>query len=364
MQERRSAAVGSELLAPEDPRWLALLDRTASDVYHQPGYLRACAEAEEGLLRVALVEAAGATMGVPLLLRPLPGGEGGFDASSPYGYPSPLATAGSSEQWRALWLALRRLLAEQGVISAFFRLHPLLSDQASRDGAAGIGTLVEHGACVHLDLDQPEEALWAETRQRFRSNINALRREGWRFVADDWSHFPAFLEIYEATMQRAEASSFYLFSPSYYRALREGLGEAALLHSVLDPDGRPATAAIFLRHGGIVQYHLGGTAAKSLASAPAKLLFHEASLWHRRQGARILHLGGGFGGQADSLFRFKSGFSKRSSPFFTLRLVIEPGRYDALTRAWQRRAQALPPGPEGFFPAYRAAIPTGADVLA
>lgn len=361
MLRQESLSDGGQLLRVDDPRWQALLLRCDSDAYHQRGYLEAAAEVEEGDLRIALVEAAGVTMGVPLMLRRLPFGMDGWDAVSPYGYPCPIATAQTPGQWSLLWQALRRLLAEEDIVSAFFRLHPLLTPPDCLQAVALEDTVVEHGDCVYLRLDQEEQALWSETRPRFRSNINALRRDGWRFVADDWSLLPEFLAIYSATMRRADAESFYYFPLSYYQSLRAGLGGDATLHAVLDPAGEVATIGLFLRHGTLVQYHLGGTAAAHIQAAPAKLLFHEVRLWYRSAGATLLHLGGGLGGRRDSLYRFKAGFSKCARPFCSLRMVVDPSRYRALVDTWSRAAGAVPATLEGYFPAYRAAVTSAAS---
>lgn len=341
------------LVSPAHPAWLALLGQCQTDSYHQTGYLSACSLAEEGELSIALVEAAGQRMGVPLLRRPLPGGHVGWDACSPYGYPAPLVATDDPATWPALWAALRSLLAQSGVIAAFFRLHPLLSTSACLEAAGRVGRLVAHGSTVFLPLDVSADTLWSAIRPRFRSNINALKRAGWRHRADDWSLLPAFREIYAETMARAGAGAFYHFPDAYFDALRAGLGEGASLHAVFDPDDRPASVALFLRHGGIVQYHLGGTASAALAAAPAKLLFHEATLHFRAQGAQVLHLGGGLGGQEDSLYRFKAGFSKHSATFHSLRMIVDPDRYARLSGMAPVDCERLP-RPEGFFPAYRA----------
>lgn len=355
---RTSAGLRGELIRPEDPRWLSLLRKVTADIYHRPEYLRAATAVEEGELWIAWVSDGDLEGGVPLLLRPLPGALGreekGWDACTPYGYPSLLSTAQTQDDWRELWSALRALMAEQGIIAAFFRLHPLLSRGPCLEAAGVSGQLVEHGPSVHLDLAQSEEALWSQTRPRFRSNINRLRRDGWCFRANDWSLLPDFIALYEQTMTRSGADRFYFFPESYYRALQEALGEAVALHGVLEPGGKLASAGLFFRQGPLVQYHLGGTFSDYLAAAPAKLLFHEVRLWYRQAGARLLHLGGGVGGKTDSLYRFKSGFSKESNPFYTLRMIIDPERYGALVAAWQERSGCVAPGPEGFFPAYRA----------
>jgi len=360
LQAGLSKASYGELIRPEDPRWLGLLGKVSSDIYHRPGYLRAAAAADDGDLWIAWVVDGEIEGGVPLLLRPLPRGQGGperrRDAASPYGYPCPLSTAATLEEWRRFWRVLRALLSEEGILAAFFRLHPLLTESTCLEAAAEVAHLVEHGPTVHVDLTQSEETLWSHTRPRLRSNINRLRREGWRFQPNDWSLLPTFIALYEATMMRSAASAFYFFPPSYYRALREGLGDAVTLHGVLAPDGQLASAGMFFRQGALVQYHLGGTAPDYVAAAPAKLLFHEVRLWYRQAGAGLLHLGGGLGGERDSLYRFKAGYSKDSSSFCTLRAIIDPGSYQALTMAWETASGRTAPDIRDYFPAYRAPI--------
>ena len=77
-----------------------------------------------------------------------------------------------------------------------------------------------------------------------------------------------------------------------------------------------------------------------------------ARTWARQRGNDVLHLGGGVGGRADSLFQFKAGFSPRRHAFHTWRVIVDPDQYEALC--------ARRPGSENaddatdFFPRYRA----------
>jgi hypothetical protein len=66
----------------------------------------------------------------------------------------------------------------------------------------------------------------------------------------------------------------------------------------------------------------------------------------------VLHLGCGIGGARGSLFDYKRGFSDRTHPFFTWRVVTDPVEYERLTRARTGRAAD---DDDGFFPAYRRA---------
>jgi len=67
-------------------------------------------------------------------------------------------------------------LRERGFVSMFVRLHPILE---LPDGAfTGLGTLVEHGQTVSIDLRQNEAEQWRGIRARYRTNLNRSERLG------------------------------------------------------------------------------------------------------------------------------------------------------------------------------------------
>jgi hypothetical protein len=347
----------AEFITPADPAWTSVLERCRHDVYHLPGYLRACAVAEGGEPVAFLAEDGPAACLIPMLLRPVPASldRGGWwqDAVAPYGYASPLFAGAPSPAQQAGFAALfRRIADHRCIISAFLRLHPLLGlpPQALLDQ----GRLVEHGQTIFLDLTQSHEALEAQVRARYRSAIRNLRRDGYKVVLDDWRQFDAFLRIYEETMLRNAASPFYFFKRDYFQALRSNLGERLHLGVVLAPDGLTvASAALFTEVDGIVQYHLGGTSSAHLAPGPFKLMLVHLRDWAKARGNHQLHLGGGVGAAADSLFEFKAGFSDQRATFRTLRMILDNGAYAQLT-AWSRRAsERKPMERRAFFPGYR-----------
>jgi hypothetical protein len=167
---------------------------------------------------------------------------------------------------------------------------------------------------------------------------------------------PVFAAIYRETMQRVGASPGYLFEDSYFSALSEMLGEALQLFVVRLPDGTPVSAGLFTLCDGILQYHLGGTRTAALKLSPMTLLLDTARLWAHEQQARVFHLGGGVGAQADSLFQFKAGFSGRRHEFFTWRWILEPDEYQAMCAVRQRadESRGVVAPASDFFPAYRA----------
>jgi lipid II:glycine glycyltransferase (peptidoglycan interpeptide bridge formation enzyme) len=114
---------------------------------------------------------------------------------------------------------------------------------------------------------------------------------------------------------------------------------------------RTAAAAIITEACGIVQYHLAATFSDFVKQHPQKLMFHQVGLWAKDRGNRVLHLGGGLGGQEDDLFHFKAGFSPLRHPFHTWRARSDATLYKRVVSLWEKmRPDSVDPV---FFPPYR-----------
>ena len=144
-----------------------------------------------------------------------------------------------------------------------------------------------------------------------------------------------FTAVYADTLQRLGAAEIYHFSDEYLARLA-ALNEAFV--AVAYSDDAVAGAYLFFETHGIVQMHLGGPRTEFRKPSPSHLMIHAIAQWARGRGNSIVHLGGGVGGAIDdSLFTFKAGFSHRRHPYWTLRLVADQERYDALIQERARR---------------------------
>jgi lipid II:glycine glycyltransferase (peptidoglycan interpeptide bridge formation enzyme) len=239
-------------------------------------------------------------------------------------------------------------------------LHPLfpIDTTALND----FGTVVQSGETVAVDLTLTEERLWRQMRSNHRRDVTRTIAAGAVATPDAmWSSLPAFVDAYRETMIRVGAGSYYHFTDNYYTELREALGAHVHLWTV-GIGGEVMAGALFTECNGIVQYHLGGTRDRFLPYKPLKLLFHSAIQWFKTRGDRWMHLGGGVGGATDSLLHFKQGFSPRTFPFDTWRLVLDATAYhELLTRA---RRQGPGTQPLQFFPEYRQRPASEAGVTA
>jgi ribosomal protein S18 acetylase RimI-like enzyme len=336
------------LIDVDAPEWEAVLGEAAHDVYQRPAYVALCAAQEHGRPCALHVTDDVRTMLLPLVIRSIPGG--GFDATSPYGYPGPVGRGTDDPAFlRVALVAGLQVLRDAQFVSAFVRLHPLLNPSPP----TGIGTLVEHGETVSIDLTLPIERLWAQTRLNHRRDVTRATKLGFAARMDEeWRHLETFERLYRATMARRSATPFYFFGDAYFDGLRDALGEDLHL-CVVERDGDVAAAGLFIETDGIVEYHLSGTDDAFRNVQPTKLMMHFVSGWAKDRGNRVLHLGGGVGGSSDSLLQFKIGFSPQRHMFETLRFVIDEQEYRRLVEV--RDPQFDPDARSGYFPLYRLA---------
>ncbi len=346
MSDRGVAA----LVPPEDPRWHEALRELRHDVYHRPEYVTHDA-AGSGEPRAFLYRQGAHVLLVPLVLRTIPGTDQ-VDATSPYGYPGPVASASLDDEpfWATACAALVATLRERGVVSCFLRLHPLLA--LRHDVLGRHGRLVQHGHTVSIDLSAPEKVQWGDVRKRDRNYVNRATRAGLSVTVDDWSLLPGVARAYAETMELREAGASYRFDAADLERLHEVLGEDLHLVAVRH-EGEVVSGVLVLERGGIVQLHLGGTLDSGRHLHAAKLETDAVRRWAGARGNTVMHLGGGLGGREDTLFRFKAGFSSARNPFFTWRAVLDVGAHDALVEAAGHEVGDRTGG--DFFPAYRRA---------
>ncbi len=285
----------------------------------------------------------------PLLLRPLPFGEEGLDAATPYGYGGVLPLTGPGP--RTDLSQLRDWCATNGVVSVLLRLHPVLGGPGQLSGIDSPDVEIrEHGPTISVDPRRidPETGRLAGMSKGRKADLTVARRE----LELRWGGGEAldeFRAVYDGTMERLGAGGLYLFPAEYYLALADGLGDR-LAVALAKLDGETVGAAIFLGDRRLAHYHLSGTTDAGRELKAGTLLVHAGAEWAAERGCETLHLGGGTSG-ADSLFAFKKSFGGEEHTYAFATLVADRERYDELVA---RRSEVPEPPRPGYFPAYRA----------
>lgn len=330
------------------------------DFYHLPFYHRLAMRQSDRRAVLIRLEQGEQRIGFPLLLRSVrdlgddvPFASSGYDATSVYGYPGPVASRSGLEPpfIGAFREVLHATLKELGVITAFSRLHPIIDNARLLEG---VGQLRYAGDTIAIDTTLSEFEQKAHYRKGIRAVIRQLQGRG-AVCSErtDAAAVGAFADMYGKAMLRLHAPAHLHLGVDWFRQFL-GTDEALTRLFMCTLQDVPICGAIVTMCNGIVEVHLAATHADYLSLSPSKMLFDHVRQWGMAQGARLVHLGGGVGASHDSLYQFKSGFSKLRQPFSTWRLIVDEPRYEELSR-WRNglypdEADAQD---SDYFPEYR-----------
>lgn len=261
-------------------------------------------------------------------------GQSLHDFETAYGYGGPIWHH-ADDQFKAVALQMMvEKLKGLNYVSGFVRFHPLLANYKSFT----VGRLIEDRKTVAIDLSMDENDIWMqEIHTKNRNVIKKGEKSGLTFVVDnDYKYLPEFIRLYDATMDKLDADDFYYFKQQYYEEYIKTLPNSFL--GVVLYDGRVVSAAIFMYEGGYGHYHLSGSDVSALKLSPNNFMLWHSALELKHRGVKVLHLGGGTtSAEDDSLFCFKSRFSKHTYQFCLGKLIFNDQLYHDICSEWEAK---------------------------
>ncbi|SFR81991.1 MULTISPECIES: peptidoglycan bridge formation glycyltransferase FemA/FemB family protein [Maribacter] len=303
------------------------------------------------------------TILLPLLLRNIKG-TSYIDATSVYGYAGVLSNINDNSFEKSKFQEiLHSYLMDNKIISVFSRLHPFLDNQESL--LSGLGEISDQGMVVYLDLSLPIEIQRANFNRRLKTYLNKARKVCTVSEGNHQEDLKSFIELYHENMRRVDATDSYFFDQTYFERIMASKDYNPQLMICRDNDSQKIIgAAIFIKKDNIVQYHLSGLDADFYELNPIKLIIDEMRLISTAEGYQLLNLGGGRGGSnEDSLFRFKSGFSKEFKNFRLWKYIVNHDIYNKLTNEKFNQYPEVDKNQISFFPQYRATLTKKMDTL-
>jgi hypothetical protein len=350
----------------DQDQWINALESCGEyDTYHLPEYHLLAKEQKEGIPFLFFFQDAEYFAALPFLLRQICDAQGledsrSFDATSVYGYPGIVTNIanGSTHAYtfrNNFQIALLNILNDKKVIAFFTRQNPLFQTSWLFHG---MGDVKKMSNTVAIDLTQSNHEQEKNMTKGHRYDIRKAKESGvFAYEDKEFKRFDDFILIYNETMKRNEALEYYFFSASYYNELKRSLGNKIKLFFA-EKDGVLISASLFLVTGKIIQYHLSGTPDMYLKYSGAKVILDEIRRWGADKGYKWLHLGGGLGSMEDSLFRFKSGFSKFRFPFEIVKAILEPQIYNQLVDQKNHwiESSGYETNTDNYFPTYRTPI--------
>lgn len=310
--------------------WNAVLDQIEDyDFYHTFGYHSISTNADETPVLLTYKED-NSIIALPMVLRPIKGTTY-FDLTSVYGYAGPISNVDvKTFDFTNFKTAFNTYLQSKNIVSVFSRLHPyILQDNMLEN----LGETLNLGNVVNIDISLPIEQSRMAYGKSNKNQINKLRKQCEVVKAKTKEDILEFIDIYYENMKRLDADDYYFFSKEYFFNFMEinDFNTDILLVKHLESNTFVA-GSMFVKTKNIVQYHLSGTRTDYLRLKPSKLFLDEMRLQATEQGYKVFNLGGGLGSEQDSLFEFKTSFSKDFRPFKIWKYIVNQNIYDDLSK--------------------------------
>jgi hypothetical protein len=284
---------------------------------------------------------------IPFLLRKIEETDY-YDLTSVYGYSGPIHKNLDQDFDNSTFISeLNVYLSSENIISIFSRLNPFIIGQHTC--IQHLGEISSLSKVVNIDLNLESEHQLLVYHKRLRTHINKARRLCNIRFAKTKEDVLSYIDLYYKNMERVNAKKYYFFGEKYFFDLMNSKDFKTRLLLATDKETNTIIAgAMFITTNQIVQYHLSGTDEDKLDHYPIKLLIDEMRIISTQENCTFFNLGGGVGNKEDSLFHFKSGFSKDFKDFNLWKVIVNQEIYDQLTLEKNIDPET------NYFPLYRS----------
>ena len=257
-----------------------------------------------------------------------------YDICSVYGYSGPLGNNLTKEFLSRVWIEFDKWLIEKNVIAEFVRFSPYSENYKIAHSLSFIES--NRKLAISYLPEKPEilfEMLGAKTRNMIRK-AERSGLEAYELNTHEWLN--QFQDLYNKTMIRNQAESFFMYDQPYYDELLKLPPNSLRFFGVFN-GGNLVSAAMIVIHNKFALYHLGATDYHYASLGAGNLALWTSSVALIKSGIRYLNLGGGRStDEKDSLLKFKLSNSTNEENFFIGKRIINLEKYNEIQREWKR----------------------------
>ncbi len=251
------------------------------------------------------------------------------DISSIYGYSGPLF-AGNQNQLGEVWEMFDKWCEEENIIAEFTRFSIYAQTQKNAHSKTDIFPN-RPSAITDLNEDLFNQ-LGKKTRNMIRKaeKSNLISRE-----LDTKNGMDEFRELYDKTMSRNNATSFFEYNDKYYGALLELPEKELRLFGVFDGN-KMVASAISLSHKESALYHLGASLKEYSNKGAGNLVLYHMSKTLQKDGIKFITVGGGrTTAEDDPLLRFKKSNATKLETFHIGKRIVDYKGYKEVVQIWE-----------------------------
>lgn len=270
-----------------------------------------------------------------------------FDIVTPYGYGGILYEGEDIDKLREIYkLEFEKYCITNNIISEFIRFNPMIDNHKFLKDYYSVQKIRR---TIYMDLSKGEEFIWNNLKSQNRNVIRKAIKNNLKIeVSESIESMNKLIDLYYKTMDKDHASEYYYFNKEFFYSIIKNLKGNFKVFSVIY-ENKVIASAIILYNDEFVHYHLSGSKKEYLKFSPNNLLVYEVAKWGVKNNKKLFHLGGGYAGDNDSLFRFKKSFSKSNEfDFWIGKRIYNKHIYDYLVYIGQCNIES------NFFPKYRS----------
>jgi hypothetical protein len=277
-----------------------------------------------------------------------------YDIITPYGYGGPQFFPKEHKNLRDLIFKFKEhfedYCSKNRIISEFIRFHPLLKNHSLMEIYMNI---INIGDTINLFLSS-EDDIMLNMKKSSRYSIRKAVEKGMKVERDNsdksWNNF---IDLYYQTMNRNQAKEYYYFSKTYFGNIRSLLKERAQIFNVVY-ENKVISSMLVLVGEQFIHSHLLGIASEYRKERFGRFFDYNIALWGLRRGCKHYHLGGGYGGREDSIFKYKKSLAKNGRlSFYVGNKVHNKKVYDELSKIHEKNNPEVTGKNLDYFPLYR-----------
>jgi UDP-N-acetylbacillosamine alanyltransferase len=255
--------------------------------------------------------------------------DGFYDLETAYGYGGYYSTTEDPRFLEKALNAYHQRCVDERIIAEFVRFHPYNTFPSVNNGY--LDFLTPERQTVSIDLTIPKEERWSGYSSTTR---NILRKVTPHLVFQETKNIDGFMHLYQSTMEKNNANSYYYFTREYYEKL---LAVNNVKLFTVTHDNHTINMSFVLFGNNLAHYHLSANDMSFSKLNGNYFLLDSVCDFVNINHPEIsqFHLGGGRTSLVnDSLLAFKSKFSHIQNDFFIAGKIFNKDAYQKYIKAF------------------------------
>jgi UDP-N-acetylbacillosamine alanyltransferase len=255
--------------------------------------------------------------------------DGYYDLETAYGYGGYYSSTEDQDFLQKAFHAYHQRCKDEKVVAEFIRFHPYNTFPSLNKGY--LDFLAHDRQTISIDLTIMKEERWSQYSSTTR---NILRKAAPNLLFYETDNIDGFMQLYQSTMEKNNANSFYYFPREYYEKLL-AIDNVKLF--AVAYDGHVINMSFVLFGKDLAHYHLSANNINFSKLNGNYFLLDSVCDYIKQNHSNVLqfHLGGGRSNlMDDSLLAFKSKFSHIRNDFYIAGKVFNRTVYQQYTEAF------------------------------